>query len=120
MIEEFYQASRVAILLCYRKINSFNITKVTCHKENNEKHLLSNQTKNLSFGQEVNKKSNFFCKNTNLIKKNELFYKPSSMGFENFSNQPGFVFYQDNCDNIIFKTDRNIITNLTLKDKYEL
>lgn len=115
MIEEFYQASRVAILLCYRKINFFNITKVTCHKKNNEKHIISNQTKNLTLSKEANKKSNFFCKNTNLIKKNELFYKPSTIEFESFSNKPGFVFYQDNCDNTAFKTDRNIFINLPVR-----
>jgi hypothetical protein len=122
MIEEFYQVSRIAIPLCYKKLHLFNIIKVTCCQKNNDKNkllinkqLISNQTKNLSLSKEANKKSNFFCKNTNLIKKNELFYKPSTIELESFSNKPGFVFYQDNCDNTAFKTDKNIFINLPVR-----
>jgi hypothetical protein len=109
IIQEFFQVSRIAMPLCYKKLHLFNIIKVTCCQQKDgkdklliSKQLISNQRKNQNSSQELNRKSNFF-------------YKPSTIEFESFIKKPGFVFYQDNCDNTAFKTDKNIFTNLPVR-----
>ena len=124
--QEFFQVSRIAMPLCYKKLHLFNIIKVKHHQQRDGKDNLliykqlisdrrKDRRKDQKSNQGLNKKSNFFYKNTNLIKKNEIFYKPSTIGLENFSNQPSFVFYQDNCDNTFLKIDKNIFTNLPVR-----